>query len=141
VSETARPVLFSYLTYPGAAGVAEALDIAFPWDETPEGAGFWLTIYDKLMSLAGREMDSKEFEFLTRHFGLTKDLAAELVGTDCSCEVCEAGGNCCSSPIGSTIGELLAAAHDQALPAASIGPKNRRLILKAATELAPRLAA
>jgi hypothetical protein len=47
-----RPVLFSYLTYPGAAGVAEALDIAFPWDEAPEGAGFWLTIYDKLMSLA-----------------------------------------------------------------------------------------
>jgi hypothetical protein len=47
-----RPVLFSYLTYPGAAAVAAALDTAFPWDETPEGAGFWLTIYAKLMTLA-----------------------------------------------------------------------------------------
>ena len=47
-----RPVLFSYLTFPGAAAVAEVLDIAFPWDETPEGAGFWLTIHDKLMALA-----------------------------------------------------------------------------------------
>ena len=47
-----RPVLFSYLTYPKAAGVAEALDAAFPWDETPEGAGFWLGAYDKLVALA-----------------------------------------------------------------------------------------
>jgi hypothetical protein len=46
-----RPLLFSYLTYPGAAAVAATLDTAFPGDETPEGAGFWLTIYDKLMSL------------------------------------------------------------------------------------------
>jgi hypothetical protein len=47
-----RPVLFSYLTFPKAAGVAAVLDVAFPWDETPEGAGFWLTVYDKLMALA-----------------------------------------------------------------------------------------
>jgi hypothetical protein len=48
-----RPVLFAYLTFPGAAGVAAALDTAFPWDETAEGAGFWLTVYDKLTALAG----------------------------------------------------------------------------------------
>jgi hypothetical protein len=47
-----RPLLFSYLIYPGAAAVAAALDTAFPWDEAPEGASFWLTIYDRLMSLA-----------------------------------------------------------------------------------------
>jgi hypothetical protein len=47
-----RPLLYSYLIYPGAAAVAAALDTAFPWDETPEGAGFWLTIYDRLTVLA-----------------------------------------------------------------------------------------
>jgi hypothetical protein len=48
-----RLLLFSYLIYPGAAAVTAALDTAFPWDETPEGAGFWLSIDDKLTSLAG----------------------------------------------------------------------------------------
>jgi hypothetical protein len=47
-----RPVLFSYLIYPGAASVAAALDTAFPWDETAEGASFWLAVYDKLMTRA-----------------------------------------------------------------------------------------
>ena len=40
-----------------------------------------------------------------------------------------------------TIGELLAAAYDEDLPVTSISPKNRKLILKAATELAARLTA
>jgi hypothetical protein len=48
-----RPVLFSHLIYPSAAAAAAALDTAFPWDETAEGAGFWLTVYDKLTALAG----------------------------------------------------------------------------------------
>lgn len=48
-----RPVLFRYLIYPSAAGVAAALDTAFPWDETREGAGFWLGVYDKVTALAG----------------------------------------------------------------------------------------
>ena len=47
-----RPVLFAHLIYPGAASVAAALDTAFPWDETTEGAGFWLAVYDKLLSMA-----------------------------------------------------------------------------------------
>jgi hypothetical protein len=47
-----RPLLFSYLIFPGAARVAGLLDLAFPWDETPEGASFWLTIHDKLIALA-----------------------------------------------------------------------------------------
>jgi hypothetical protein len=47
-----RPVLFSYLIYPGAASVAAALDTAFPWDETAEGCQFWLDAYERLMTLA-----------------------------------------------------------------------------------------
>jgi hypothetical protein len=47
-----RPVLVAHLIYPGAALVAAALDTAFPWDEAPEGAGFWLAVYDKLTSMA-----------------------------------------------------------------------------------------
>jgi hypothetical protein len=36
----ARAALFSYITFPAAAAVAEALDSAFPWDETGDGAEF-----------------------------------------------------------------------------------------------------
>jgi hypothetical protein len=68
---------------------------------------------------------------------LEESLANRL---ECHCEVCEAGGNCCGGPFGLTIGELLAAAYDEDLPVTSISPKNRKLILKAATELAARLA-
>jgi hypothetical protein len=59
----------------------------------------------------------------------------------CNCRVCEAGGNCCGGPFGWTIGELLAAAYDEDLPVTSISPKNRKLILKAASELAAKLTA
>ena len=99
---------------------------------------------------AETEIDRQEREFVLvqREFVLAQcHTPAERVFLEeslanlpeCHCEVCEAGGNCCGGPFGLTIGELLAAAYDEDLPVTSISPKNRKLILKAATELAARL--
>jgi hypothetical protein len=75
------------------------------------------------------------------HTDAERAYLAESLATlpECHCEVCEAGGNCCGGPFGWSIGELLAAAYDEDLPVTSISPKNRKLILKAASELAARL--
>jgi hypothetical protein len=95
--------------------------------------------------LAEAEMDRQERKFvLTQcHTDAERAYLEENLAnlSECHCEVCEAGGNCCGGPFGWTIGELLAAAYDDGIPVSSISPKNRRLIVKAATELAAKLTA
>lgn len=44
--------LVFYPKYRKAAEVAERLNEAFPWDETPEGMRFWANVYWKLKTLA-----------------------------------------------------------------------------------------